>query len=69
MIAHLSYVMCDECGSPAEPADDAKEARGLARRVGFVRLEDGRDLCRECNLAYVQEQRHELPDSNQKGQS
>lgn len=47
MIAHLSYVMCDGCGSPAEVADDAKEARRYAKRQGFVRV-DRRDLCREC---------------------
>lgn len=46
MIAHLSYVMCDGCGSPAEPADDAKEARALARRQGFVR--GALDLCPQC---------------------
>ena len=50
MIARLSYVMCDECGNPAEPADDAKEARALASRQGFARRE-GRDLCRRCALS------------------
>ncbi|HET7455427.1 MAG TPA: hypothetical protein VFJ76_07900 [Solirubrobacterales bacterium] len=47
MIARLSYVMCDECGNPGAPADNAREARAEARRQGFVRI-DGRDLCKEC---------------------
>lgn len=47
MIGRLSYVMCDECGNPGAPADGAKEARAEARRQGFVRTEDGRDLCPE----------------------
>jgi recombinational DNA repair protein (RecF pathway) len=46
VIAHLSYVMCDECGTPAAPAGNAAEARAEARRVGFV-YKDGRDLCKE----------------------
>jgi hypothetical protein len=49
MIARLSYVMCDECGNAAEPADDAKEARALAAGQGYKRRE-GRDLCRRCAL-------------------
>lgn len=51
MIAHLSYVMCDRCGNPAECADDAKEARKLAAAQGFVRIGSGRtaeDVCRAC---------------------
>lgn len=48
MIAHLSYVMCDECGNPAEPVGEgAKAARERSRAEGFVRR-DGRDLCRRC---------------------
>jgi hypothetical protein len=54
-IAHLSYVMCDGCGTPAGGddfmADDAREARRLAKLAGFVtRAEDGwlRDLCPKC---------------------
>lgn len=47
MIAHLSYVMCDECGNPAELADNAKEARAEARRQGFKHMGQ-RDICREC---------------------
>jgi hypothetical protein len=51
VIAHLSYVMCDRCGNPAEACDDAKEARELAKMQGFVRLGRGKtaeDLCRDC---------------------
>lgn len=54
MIARLSYVMCDECGDPAEACDDATEARRLARGVGFVRR-DGRDLCARCASPEPQE--------------
>lgn len=43
-IRHLSYVVCDVCGDPAEAVDGAKEARKEARRQGYVRI-DGRDLC------------------------
>lgn len=46
VIAHMSYVMCDRCGNPAELADDAKEARAAARREGFVCA--ALDLCRQC---------------------
>jgi hypothetical protein len=38
MIAHLSYVTCDRCGTPAQPGDDANAARAIARREGFVRV-------------------------------
>lgn len=52
MIAHMSYVMCDRCGNPSELADNAKEARALARREGYLRIGAGRrdaeDLCRQC---------------------
>lgn len=47
MIAHLSYVMCDQCGDRAPPADKVKKAQRQARLVGFIRL-DGRDLCCRC---------------------
>lgn len=47
MISRMSYVTCDECTSPGEMADDAKEARALAHRQGF-RVVDGRDLCPRC---------------------
>lgn len=50
MIARLSYVMCDECGNAAEPADDAKETRAFAAGQGYERRE-GRDLCRRCALS------------------
>lgn len=47
-IRRMVYVACDECGSPAggtgDMADDAKEARKLARQIGFVR-KGNRDLC------------------------
>jgi hypothetical protein len=49
MIARLSYVMCDSCGTAAPAADDAEEARALARAEGFVRR-DRRDLCRNCAI-------------------
>ena len=52
MIAHMSYVMCDGCGNPAAMADDAIEARDMARDEGFIRRRfPGRgrlDLCRDC---------------------
>lgn len=48
MINRMSHVVCDECGTPGEMADDAKEARASARREGFVRV-DGRDLCWRCD--------------------
>jgi hypothetical protein len=51
VIAHMSYVMCDRCGNAAECADDAKEARMLAGRQGFVRIGRGRtgeDVCPFC---------------------
>jgi hypothetical protein len=54
VIAHLSYVMCDECGSPGEVSDDADEARAVAKAQGFVRIE-GRDLCRDCKPAATKE--------------
>lgn len=47
-IATLKYVRCDECGAPAQPGDDAREARGQARREGFARR-GGRDLCVVCS--------------------
>ena len=47
-IAHLTYVRCDRCGNPAQPGDDAREARVIARREGFQRL-DGQDVCTRCN--------------------
>lgn len=44
-IRRLSYVTCDVCGDPGQPADDAKEARAQARvSDAFVRV-GGRDLC------------------------
>lgn len=47
MIAHLSYVMCDKCGNPFPPGDDAREARVLASAQGVERV-DGEDVCRNC---------------------
>jgi hypothetical protein len=35
-IGRLSYVICDECGDPAQPADDSKEARQQARIEGYA---------------------------------
>lgn len=49
MIARLSYVVCDVCnGYPAQPADEAREARAIARREGYTR-EHGNDVCGRCN--------------------
>lgn len=44
MIRHMSYVACDVCGDRAQPADDAEEARALARGEYFVRI-GGQSLC------------------------
>jgi hypothetical protein len=57
MICHLVYVACDQCGAPIgttdDLADDAKEARRTARRLGATRARraDGKlvDLCRACS--------------------
>jgi hypothetical protein len=46
-IARLSYVRCDGCGDPAQPADDHIEARQLAKLEGYVR-KDGHDWCGRC---------------------
>ncbi len=47
MIAHLSYVRCDCCGDPAQPGDNAREARQIAKWEGFIyRL--AVDLCGDC---------------------
>jgi len=49
MIRRLSYVACDRChGNPAQPGDDAAEARGIARREGYTR-QDGKDVCGRCS--------------------
>jgi hypothetical protein len=48
----LSYVMCDRCGAPADPADEVAEARAIARRAGFIRAAAGRrryDICKACS--------------------
>lgn len=64
MIAHLSYVMCDECGDPAEAiGEGAKAAREIARAQGYVRTDDGRDLCWRCVAAIEQAP---LPDPGDK---
>src|SRR5690348_16303196 len=49
MIAHLTYVRCDRCGNPAQPADDAPAARRVASREGFERR-DSVDICPSCQL-------------------
>jgi hypothetical protein len=49
-IYHLSYVVCDECETPAQPGDDATDARNIAASEGFVR-KGKRDLCRKCRPA------------------
>jgi hypothetical protein len=46
-IARLSYVRCDCCGDAAQPADDAREARQLARFEGFT-CRPAVDLCSRC---------------------
>lgn len=53
MIGRLSYVCCDRCGAAAAPADDAIEARALAREAGFRRVAGNtgatnQDVCRRC---------------------
>lgn len=49
MIARLSYVICDRCdGYPAQPGEDAEEARGIARREGYTRVM-GADVCGRCS--------------------
>lgn len=48
MISRLSYVHCDRCGNPAEVADNAEEARVIARGQGFIQI-DGKDVCWRCN--------------------
>lgn len=51
MISHFSYVTCDRCGSPGPEADNAKEARLLARRQAGFRTRGGKnayDLCSLC---------------------
>lgn len=50
MIAHLSYVVCDRCkGYPAQPGDDAAEARGIAQREGYTCHPLDGDVCGRCN--------------------
>jgi hypothetical protein len=46
-IRHLSYVACDRCGDPAQPGDDAEEARSIAHNEGYVRR-NREDLCPRC---------------------
>ena len=46
MILHLSYVACDVCGAPAQPGDNAKEARAEARAEGYLTRKA--DLCPRC---------------------
>lgn len=49
MIARLSYVVCDRCrGYPAQPGDDAADARGIARSEGYTR-QNGQDVCGRCS--------------------
>jgi hypothetical protein len=49
MIAHLSYVICDRCDDhPAQPGEDAAEARGIARTEGYTR-QNGQDVCGRCS--------------------
>lgn len=51
MIARLVYVTCDgcyrPCGSEEQMADGAREARRLAKALGWKRV-DGHDLCPKC---------------------
>lgn len=58
MIRHLSYVACGICGNPAQPADDAEEARGIAAREGFsydpCRGRLLRDLCKSCTASVAE---------------
>jgi hypothetical protein len=51
MIYHLSYVVCDRCGHPAQPGDDAKEARVIAHNEGYDHRpwnSRWKDLCGPC---------------------
>lgn len=49
MIRRLSYVSCDRClGNPAQPADEAREARVIARNEGYTR-QGGEDVCGQCS--------------------
>ncbi len=47
-IDFMSYVRCDVCGNPAELGDDAREARALAKRMGFRKGFLGVDVCPAC---------------------
>ncbi len=52
MIRRLSYVACDICGGfPAQPGDDHKDARAIARGEGYAR-KDGRDICPNCQTRH-----------------
>lgn len=49
VIRRLSYVSCDRCGgNPAQPGNDAKDARAIARTEGYTR-QDGDDVCGRCS--------------------
>jgi hypothetical protein len=51
MMARMVYVTCDRCFRPCGGtdlmADDAKEARSTARRMGWIRV-NGEDICPDC---------------------
>lgn len=58
-IEHLSYVMCDGCGNPAEAVSEGhREARRAARAERFVRI-DGNDWCPDCASVQPREQEKE----------
>lgn len=70
MIGHLSYVICDCCGDPAQPEDDARDARKRARKEGYGRR-GTEDLCSFCIVpehrpcSYKQWRTGALPDPSQ----
>lgn len=77
MIARACYVICDQCGNPAEiSTEGANFARRLARAEGFsyevVHGEHGstagRDLCGHCNSNGVPSQRQAEADLERQGQ-
>jgi hypothetical protein len=43
-IRHLSYAACNWCGDPAQPGDNAEDARAIARREGWKRVRK-QDIC------------------------
>jgi hypothetical protein len=58
-IAHLSYVICDSCGTPAsQPEDDARTARQMMSSE-WTRV-NGRDFCPICSVLPTRDTPHPL---------